>query len=208
MKDRLVEKGLSGATIHACKSAASAMLKHAVVDLAAISRNPCRDLERGELPPAKRQTEPRYLSVAEAEDLLSECSEETRPVVATNWSGMRVSEACSLRWRDLNFEDKTIAVPGTKSQASKATVPLLPALEAELRAHRERQGKRSFSRIQPDALVFATKSGKPKGRATYSMPSTAPRNAQGSYRKGRSRSAIPTFVTASRRTLTRSGSTI
>ncbi len=64
----------------------------------------------------------------------------------------------------MDFEAKTILVPGTKTEASKATVPLLPALEAELRAHRERQGKRGFSRIQQDALCFATKSGKLKGR--------------------------------------------
>jgi len=37
-------------------------------------------------------------------------------------------------------------------------------LARELRAHRDRQGRRGFDRIQPDALVFSTRSGRPVSR--------------------------------------------
>jgi hypothetical protein len=62
MCDRLTEKGLSGASIRVCVSAASAMFSHGVRDLGALPRNPVRDLERGDLPSGKRTSEPWYLS--------------------------------------------------------------------------------------------------------------------------------------------------
>ena len=60
-------------------SSASAIFKHGVRDLNAIPRNPCRDLEHGDRPSAKRQTEPRYLSVEEVVRLLGKMSDESRP---------------------------------------------------------------------------------------------------------------------------------
>jgi len=163
--DRLKEQGLSGSTIRGCVSATSACFRHAVRDLGAISRNPARDLERGDLPTAKRQTEPRYLSISEVDSILSRMTPVFAPVAATCfWGALRVSEALALRWSDVDFEAGTIAVPGTKTEASKATVPLLPALARELAAHRERQGRRSFALLRPNELVFQTTSGKSPGR--------------------------------------------
>ena len=53
---------------------------------------------------------------------------------------------------------------GTKTLASAASIPMLPALARELRAHRERQGKLGIQRITSEALVFQTASGKPVRR--------------------------------------------
>jgi integrase len=72
---------------------------------------------------------------------------------------LRVSEALALTWSQIDFDDATITDPGRKTEASAGTIPLLPALAAELRAHRERQASKSFARIRPDALVFQTASG-------------------------------------------------
>jgi integrase len=165
LRDRLIEKGLSGSTVRGTISATSAMFRHGVLDLGSISRNPCRELEHGELPSPKRQSEPRYLSVDQVEAILARMTDPFRPVAAVCfWSGSRISEALALQWQDIDFEAGTISVPGTKTDASAATVPLLPALARELRAHRERQGRRRFDRIRPDALVFQTASGKSPGR--------------------------------------------
>jgi integrase len=43
-------------------------------------------------------------------------------------------------------------------------VPLLPALERELRAHRSRQAGRDLRFTHRDALVFSTTRGKPQSR--------------------------------------------
>jgi integrase len=129
LRDRLIEKGLSGSTVRGTISATSAMFRHGVLDLGAISRNPCRELEHGELPSPKRQSEPRYLSVDQVEAILARMTDPFRPVAAVCfWSGSRISEALALQWQDIDFEAGTISVPGTKTDASAATVPLLPAL--------------------------------------------------------------------------------
>ena len=55
-------------------------------------------------------------------------------------------------------------MPGTKTEASRASVPLLPALARELYAHRQRQARLGFERLQPGSLVFVTRTGKSPGR--------------------------------------------
>lgn len=128
--------------------------------LGAIPRNPVRDLDRDDRPSAKRQTEPRYLSVGEVDRLLDELSDQSRPVAsACFWGALRVSEALRLTWADVDFDTKQIAVPGSKSTASKASIPLLPTLAEELRAHRDRQGQKGFDRIGQDSLIFQTAGG-------------------------------------------------
>jgi integrase len=88
-----------------------------------------------------------------------------RPVAATCfWGALRISEALRLTWAHIEFEAETIQVPGTKTEASEASVPLLPALARELRAHRERQAGEGFDRIRSSALVFQTLRGESPGR--------------------------------------------
>lgn len=165
MIDKLNSKKLAGASVCACVASASAMFRHGVKDLEAIPSNPVRGLEKGDRPSAKRQTKPRYLSEAEVGLLLAKMSDESRPVAtACYWAALRVSEALRLRWSDIDFERNLISVPGTKIEKSEAKVPLLPKLAEELKAHRERQGRRGFDRITTDALVFQTASGASPGR--------------------------------------------
>jgi integrase len=77
---------------------------------------------------------------------------------------LRVSEALTITWADIDFETKVISVPGTKTEASRDTVPLLPALERELRTHRIKQADKGLSFIKADVLVFQTRTGKSPGR--------------------------------------------
>lgn len=164
MIDKLSAKGLAGATVRACTASASGAFRHGVRDLGALPRNPVRDLD-GDLPSGARTSEPRYLSVSEVDRLLLHLGQEFRPVAASMfWGALRVSEALSLRWADIDFEGKRISVAGTKTKASAATIPLLPALAEELRAHREWQGRQGFQRITQEALVFQTLTGLSPGR--------------------------------------------
>jgi integrase len=162
--DRLKARNLSGSTTRGHIAALSAVYRHGVVRLG-LARNPVTELQRGELPSGARTSEPRYLSVTEVESLLAKMTDSFRPVAACLfWGGLRISEALALRWQDVDFKAGTLIAPGTKTAASKAMLPLLPALAAELLAHRERQGKLGFERIAPDALVFQTTSGMSPGR--------------------------------------------
>jgi integrase len=163
--DKLIAAGHSGSSVRGCLTALSAAYRHGERDLGAVRRNPVRGLDRGDRPSGKRTSEPRYLSIAEVEALLQKMTDESRPVAAALFYGaLRVSEALALTWDDVDFEKVTLTVRGTKSESSSAMIPLLPALAAELRAHRERQGARSFATIRSEALVFQTVNGRPLHR--------------------------------------------
>jgi integrase len=136
-------------------------------------RNPVRDLDRDDRPSAKRQSEPRYLTTDEVASLLGRMTDTFRPIAACcAFAGLRVSEALGLTWGNVDFDAKTITVTGqlgrdgslvpAKTPSSNATVPLLPALERELRAHRTRHAGRNLRYVQPDALVFTTTRGRPQ----------------------------------------------
>jgi integrase len=162
--DRMKQEQKGGSTIRGTVAALSAALRFAVRN-GTISRSPIRDLERGDLPTAKRQSEPRYLTTEQVEALLHKMSNQSRPVAATLfYAALRASEALELTWAHVDFDNATITVPGTKSEASRDTVPLLPALARELHAHRARIGVKGLAFVQPEALVFQTRTGNSPGR--------------------------------------------
>jgi integrase len=138
-----------------------------------LERNVVRDLDRDDRPGAGRLTEPRYLSLDELGSLLVGMSDTFRPIsAACAFAGLRASEALGLRWRDVDLKAGMITVSGqlgvdgertqAKTLASVATVPLLPQLATELRAHRQRAAATGLARVHADAYVFVTKTGKPQ----------------------------------------------
>jgi integrase len=163
---------LSGSTVRGTIVALAAVTSFAE-HRGLIQANP---VVRLKLPSARRRKEPRYLTRPELDALLGKLSDESRPIAATAaLAGLRISECLGLRWGDVDLgaeelhvrqqlgrDAKTLVAPKTRSSA--ATVGIPARLGAELREHRDRQGKRGFDRIQPDALVFQTRSGKPVGR--------------------------------------------
>jgi len=56
------------------------------------------------------------------------------------YSGVRLNEAVSLRWRHVDSVNGRLTVPGTKTETSFRTVPLFPALAALLAEIRARRG--------------------------------------------------------------------
>jgi integrase len=156
--DRMKRERLSGSTIRGTVAALSGALRYAVRN-GTITRNPVRDLDRGDLPSGKRKSEPRYLTAEEVQLLLERLGPEFRPVAATLfYAALRVSEGLALVWSDVDFDNAILTVPGTKTEASRDTVPLLPALARELRRHRALQAERGIGFVRPDALVFTTRS--------------------------------------------------
>jgi integrase len=138
-----------------------------------LERNVVRDLDRDDRPGAGRLSEPRYLSLAELQRLFEGMGEIFRPIAATcALAGLRASETLGLRWRDVDFKASTITVSGqlgaggkraqAKTLASVATVPLLPALAAELHTHRQSAARINLARVHGDAYIFVTRNGRPQ----------------------------------------------
>jgi len=167
-------KGLAPSTVAAAVNILSGLLRYGI-RVGVVEHNPVRDLDRDDRPSVGRMTEPRYLTSEEVGRLLGRMTDTFRPIAATcALAGLRVSEALGLTWGDVDFDAKTITVikqlgtngerVPTKTPSSRAPVPLLPALERELRAHRSRQASRDLRFTHRDALVFSTTRGKPQSR--------------------------------------------
>jgi integrase len=173
--DRLTRRGLAPGTVTSCVNILSGLLRYGL-KRRIVSHNVVHDLDRDDRPGARRLSEPRYLTADELERLLAMMSETFRPVAAAcAYAGLRISEALGLRWRDVDLSTGTLAVTGqlgaagarlttTKTIASAAAVPMLPALRRELVAHRTRQASVNLGLLHPDALVFTTARGKPQSR--------------------------------------------
>jgi integrase len=174
MIDKLRFSGLSGSTIRSTVVALKAVFRFAV-RRGLIASNPVLALD-ADLPSAARTSEPVYLTREEVGGLLDELSDEFRPVATTCvYLGLRISEALGLRWGDIDWAAKTVAIERQlgrdgatlvplKTRSSQATLSLPAPLVEELRAHRDRQGRCGFDRIGADELVFQTRSGRSPGR--------------------------------------------
>ena len=172
--DKLGLAGLAPSTVTGIVGILSGLLRYGVKN-GVLERNVVRDLDRDDRPGTGRLTEPRYLTTREIARLLSNLSDTFRPVVAVcTFAGLRISEVLGLRWRDVDLKNGTLVVSGqlgpdgtrvpVKSNASAASIDLLPALTRELREHRARQAERNLRRVRADALVFTTARGKPQSR--------------------------------------------
>jgi integrase-like protein len=156
--DKLNARSCSGAYVHQHVRALSSLLRFAV-RRGIIEHNPVRLLDRGDRPSAKRTKEPNYLDLVQAERLLAELPDLWRPVAALClYAALRIGEALAIRWCDLNFEAGVVHVPGTKTEGSRADVPMAAPLRTELEAHRRRAPGVG------GALVFRTASGRPQER--------------------------------------------
>jgi integrase len=79
-----------------------------------------------------------------------------RVIVATlALAGLRASELCELRWRDIDFTNRQINVRGTKSDAAQRSVKIVDFLRNELL-----RWKRAAPATGPNDLVFPSATGK------------------------------------------------
>jgi integrase len=167
--DRQRMAGLSGSTTRSTFDALKAVMRFGV-RRGVLERSPCLDLD-GDLPSARRTSEPVYLDLAQARDLLESLGPDFRPIAASLlYLGLRVSEALGLTWSHVDLANGTVAIrrqlgrdgrtlAPLKTRASEAVLTIPSPLLEELRSHRERQAALGFERIGPDRLVFVTRGG-------------------------------------------------
>lgn len=93
-----------------------------------------------------------------------------RALVATLvFAGLRVSEACALRWRDVDLAAGRLTVGRAKTDAGMRDVDLLPVLRDELLAYRAER-----VRAGADDPVFTTATGKPRSKDNVRQRVMAP----------------------------------
>jgi integrase len=86
------------------------------------------------------------------------CKGQRRALLATlTFAGLRIGEALSLHWQDVDLARGTIIIRAAKTEAGKRTVNILPVLHDELTDYRARMA------TAPDALVFKTSTGRKLG---------------------------------------------
>lgn len=161
----LEASGLRASTVRSVLAPVRAMLATAVED-GSLASNPAREIRVGGDSDEQGEdaTEIRALTKAELRQLLAEIPDEWRPLFELlTQTGLRISEAIGLQWRDVEFgehpqlhvrrQDCRGEVGPLKTKNSRRDLPLSPVLARWL--WRESQGKRDT------APIFTTKAGTP-----------------------------------------------
>lgn len=154
-------QALSATSINKTITTLSAILE-AAVEYELIPRNPARGRRR-RLPATSppRSWLDRADHISALLDAATQLDVEARTqrgqrraLLATLiFAGLRISEALSLRWRDVDLARGTIAVRASKTDAGVRTVNILPVLRDELLDYRARGSGHAT------ALVFGTATG-------------------------------------------------
>ena len=148
--------GLSVATLNRYRAIVSAVFKWCF-QMGYVSENPVKRVAGFCESDRARDT---YLTRTEARALI-ECAEPLfRPMVLTAiYTGVRRSELLSLRWRDVDFARRELAVLGAYSKTKKKRfIPLAEELESGLKALRE---ERKTVRVDGSDRVFLAPDGSP-----------------------------------------------
>jgi integrase len=163
--NKVREGKLSATSINKTLATLAAILETAV-EYELIGRNPARGRRRRLPAAAPRRS---WLDRADHIEALLDaagqrdrtakvCHGQRRALLATLvFAGLRIGEALSLRWRDVDLSRSTITVRAAKTDAGVRVVYVLPVLRNELGAYCARLDP------TPDALVFATTTGREQG---------------------------------------------
>jgi len=115
-----------------------------------VSRNPMRGIKKLKEPPGRL----RFLTVDEIGRLIRACSPHLKPIVITALNtGMRKSEILNLKWKDVDFVNRTITVRKSKNNEVRI-IPINGVLYKILK---------NLHRFKKSEWVFPGKDGKPLG---------------------------------------------
>lgn len=100
-------------------------------------------------------------------DKLARTSGRRALVAVLVFAGLRVSEACALRWRHVDLGSGRITVGDAKTAAGVRQIDILPILRDELSAYRPADA-------DPDAFVFTTSRGTRRNKDNVARRVIAP----------------------------------
>jgi integrase len=150
-----VSPGLSNRSINSTLRVLGQVLDHAV-ELGYMDTNPARGRKRRLKAGKPRRT---WLEVDELRALLDAAGDHRALLSTMALGGLRVTEACQLRWRDVGLANGKLTVADSKTAAGVRQVDLTPMLLDELKA-----AKAAARRSGPDDLVFPTRVGTMRDR--------------------------------------------
>ncbi|MGC8546629.1 MAG: site-specific tyrosine recombinase/integron integrase [Thermoplasmata archaeon] len=100
-------------------------------------------------PPKRPQKVPNYLVETEVSKILDSCrnSKEKLIVELLAYTGVRVSELCSIRVNDIDLENKSLKIRGGKGDKDRLVIfsdKIVPDLKIYIMEIKERRGKSEF----------------------------------------------------------------
>jgi len=100
-------------------------------------------------PPKRPQKVPNYLVEAEVSKMLDSCrnNKEKLIVELLAYTGVRVSELCSIRVSDIDLENKSLKIRGGKGDKDRLVIfsdKIVPDLKKYIMEIKERKGKAEF----------------------------------------------------------------
>lgn len=167
-------RALSDSTIRSTFGVLRLALDGAVRD-GMLARNPAAAVKR----PGIERQEAKYLSAAEATMVLkaAEGMRYHSALVLTATTGLRRGETLALRWEHVDLSAGTLRVAATtarvgkklvtstpKTERSRRTVPLSPAVVSMLKVHKAAQAAERLKAAnvwEDHGLVFCTEAGRP-----------------------------------------------
>lgn len=115
-----------------------------------VHRNPVSELDRWEKPKIANKRM-RILSTKEIEVLLPAVPDRYRSLITLLlFTGMRISEALSLRWEDVDFNEGSIFVRAGKTENAVREIAMMPSIASLLRSYRISSGRRQGQIFQMD----------------------------------------------------------
>jgi integrase len=82
-------------------------------------------------------------------------------VYLLRFTGLRISEACALRVKDVDLDERKIRVTESKTRAGRRSVPIARELEPELAVWFERLRREHGLQFTPELPVLATRNRTP-----------------------------------------------
>jgi integrase len=155
-KAKTVRRGMSPSSLNKCQEILRAIFEIAIAQGAAYI-NPADSITRAKLKtkrlelPTTAQFHTLVKNVSEAGSRQSkDCADMVRLLA---FSGLRLQEAVSLRWRHVDTANGRITVPGTKSETSYRIIPIFTALGSLLAEIRDRRAANGFDQGPEDSIL-------------------------------------------------------
>jgi integrase len=150
------ERGLSNGSVNKTLKVLAQVLDDAI-EYGYLAANPARGKKR-RLKASKPQRT--WLTLEEVQAVIRAAGGHRALVATMILAGLRISELCNLRWRDVDLAGGKLRVVESKTDAGERTIDLSPGLLDELKLHR---ANARFT--APDDFVFATRNGTRRNRS-------------------------------------------